>query len=168
MEGAGLVTSADLPDAVYEELGKIAVRGAGLEQQVVTMLVLANGNSGEPDALLRRPSGANRNALRSAARDHLGDPQLRESVLTWLDSAEQLLEERNALMHAEWVHVHRVDGGEPYLSALHSKSTSMIPAPTIPARKLADRIQAALDTGAVHVRNLAVNCGLFSEDTPRG
>lgn len=149
----------ELTDQVYAEIGRIAVNAAGLEERIVMLLVLVSGNRGNPDELIQKPSKVVRDALRRAADEH-AEPELGREVTEWLSEAEELLKTRNSLIHAEWVNVVGVNGGE-IPTALHSKSGSMIPAEYIRGLHLAQRIREAWEAGGPLANRAAIHAGVL-------
>jgi hypothetical protein len=147
----------DLPEDVYVEIGRIAVNAAGLEERIVMLLVMMSDSQGEADELLQKPSMLVRERLRAAAEAH-PDVELGSDVVEWLDEAQELLNMRNSLIHAEWIELIGVQGGTRP-AALHSKSGSMIPAEFIPGLHLPERLRTAWEAGRPLGDRAAIHAG---------
>jgi hypothetical protein len=150
----------DLTEDVYAEIGRIAVNAAGLEERIVMLLVMMSGTDENPDSLIQKPSAVIRDRLRAVADEH-PDADLGRDVVEWLDTAQDLLQMRNSLIHAEWVELVGVEGGARP-AALHSKSGSMIPADFIPGLRLPENLRAAWEAGRPLSDRAAIHLGVLN------
>jgi hypothetical protein len=135
----------DLSDEVFTEIGRITVGAAGIEQLIAKLCAAMTQNELSADELMRGPSKKSRDQLRRAAREH-GDQELGQAVEIWLTEITGLLEARNSIIHAEWISLIGVKGGETP-AALHSKSASIVPADYIEGLGLPRRLQNAAEKG---------------------
>lgn len=147
-----------LDEEAYAEIGRVAVEAAGLEWRVITLLILMRGNEGDEEEMLRESNSRWRKELKKVAASH-EDAELGTDVVAWTSRAEDLLEERHRLIHAQWVNV--VRGGERIPTAMHRRSRTFTAVADVPILGLADRLKDCWAAGGPFVHRAGVHCGLL-------
>ncbi|CCG02035.1 hypothetical protein [Blastococcus saxobsidens] len=152
-----------LPDALVMAIGRVAVNGAMLEQDVVLFMWMTLGHrlptGARGSKAVQVPTGQFSRAiddLRRIARIRLRG-ELRRGFLAYLDASKRVAEKRNRVVHGTWRAVpdeagkHRVQGlrvspltGEPVVDWLSATEIGAIADEIHAARELLRSLQPGL------------------------